>query len=198
MISPARLPRLRVVSAETPDDSELLRRLAAGDLSSLGVLYDRHEPSVRRVVLRSVASRADADDVVHEVFLRLARVASTFDGREDARPFILGVANCVLRERRRALARWGRALAALAASLRGVVTRTPEQTTAESETHRELTRAIAMLTEEKRVVFLMCEREGMTGEEIAKELDIPIGTVWTRLHHARIEVRRALTRKGVL
>jgi RNA polymerase sigma-70 factor (ECF subfamily) len=50
------------------------------------------------------------------------------------------------------------------------------------------------LTEPKRITFLMAELEGLTCPEIAEALGIPIGTVWTRLHAARSELRQALTR----
>jgi RNA polymerase sigma-70 factor (ECF subfamily) len=57
---------------------------------------------------------------------------------------------------------------------------------------RRFDAALAKLTEEKRLVFLMVEREGLSGEEVARALEIPVNTVWTRLHHARNELRRAL------
>ena len=41
--------------------------------------------------------------------------------------------------------------------------------------------------------FLLVEREGLSGEEVARALDIPVNTVWTRLHHARNDLRRALS-----
>src|SRR5262249_25457448 len=53
-------------------------------------------------------------------------------------------------------------------------------------------RALAELSEAKRVVFLLVEREGMSGEDVARALDVPVNTVWSRLHHARGELRSAL------
>ncbi len=52
--------------------------------------------------------------------------------------------------------------------------------------------ALGRLSEEKRLVFLLIEREGLSGEEVAQALDIPVNTVWTRIHHARNDLRKAL------
>jgi RNA polymerase sigma-70 factor (ECF subfamily) len=49
----------------------------------------------------------------------------------------------------------------------------------------------------KRVVYLMHEVEGLSGQEIALALEIPVATVWTRLHHARKELLKALERQAV-
>jgi RNA polymerase sigma-70 factor (ECF subfamily) len=56
------------------------------------------------------------------------------------------------------------------------------------EARDDLARALEQLSTAKRTVLLMAEVEGMTCAEIADALGIPIGTVWTRLHHARREV----------
>jgi RNA polymerase sigma-70 factor (ECF subfamily) len=60
----------------------------------------------------------------------------------------------------------------------------------------DVERALLAITPPKRVTFLMAEVEGLTCPEIAQALGIPIGTVWTRLHAARRELRRALEAKG--
>lgn len=57
---------------------------------------------------------------------------------------------------------------------------------------RRFDAALARLPEEKRLVVLLIEGEGLSGDEVARILDIPAGTVWTRLHYAREELRRAL------
>ena len=57
-------------------------------------------------------------------------------------------------------------------------------------------RALARLSEAKRVTLLMAEVEGLSCDEIAQALEIPIGTVWTRLHAARRELRQALEGGG--
>ena len=80
--------------AET--DAELMRRIGEGDLSPLGVLYDRHQQGVRQFVARATFSAADAEDITHETFLTLAKIAGRYDGRSSAR----SISRC---------ARWSRA-----------------------------------------------------------------------------------------
>src|SRR5439155_19451183 len=86
-------------------DAMLLQAIAAGDLGPLGVLFDRHHESVRQLLLRTAPNASDVDDLVQETFLTAARAAASFDGREPARPFLLGVAVQLLRRRRRTFGR---------------------------------------------------------------------------------------------
>lgn len=173
-------------------DAELIRRVAEGDLSPLGVLYDRHHEGVRQFVARATTSAADADDITHEAFLTLAKIAARYDGRSSARPFLLGIAAQLVRRRKRGLGRLAQALASFAETLTEAKVRTPEDAAATTEEMRRFDDALARLTEEKRLVFLLVEREGLSGEDVARALEIPVNTVWTRLHHARNDLRKAL------
>lgn len=184
---------------EAPEgDDSLMRRLADGDVSALGVLYDRHHDGVRQFVTRAMAGGTDADDVTQEAFLTLSKVAARFDGRESARPFLLGIATQLVRRRRRGFGRWMRALSSLATAeeMTSEAPRTPEDAMSGAEQMRRFDRALSRLSEDKRITLLLVEREGLTGPEAAKALDIPVNTVWTRLHHARAELRRALGQVG--
>lgn len=173
-------------------DADLVRRVAEGDLSPLGVLYNRHHEGVRQFVARATASNADAEDITHEAFLTLAKIAGRYDGRSSARPFLLGIAAQLVRRRKRGLGRWAQALASFAETFTDPKMRSPEDAAATTEEMRRFDDALGRLTEEKRLVFLLVEREGLSGEEVARALDIPVNTVWTRLHHARNDLRRAL------
>ncbi len=176
-------------------DPELMAALASGELSALGLLYNRYHEDVRQFARRACAREADADDVVHDTFLTASRAAGSYDGRPCARPFLVGVAAQLVRQRRRVWARWAEVLEAFVSSQIEGVQRTPEDHAETAETAAQLERALARLTEEKRLVLLLFEREGLSGEEVAHALDIPVGTVWTRLHHARADLRRALKGK---
>jgi RNA polymerase sigma-70 factor (ECF subfamily) len=176
-------------------DADLVRAVAGGDLSPLGELYDRHHEGVRQFVARATGSSADAEDITHEAFLTLAKIAGRYDGRPSARPFLLGIAAQLVRRRKRGLGRWAQALASLAETFsdaRQAGVRTPEDAATTTEEMRRFDEALGRLTDEKRLVFLLVEREGLSGEEVARALDIPVNTVWTRLHHARNDLRKAL------
>jgi RNA polymerase sigma-70 factor (ECF subfamily) len=190
----AQLRALRPREAEEVTDAELVRRVGEGDLSPLGVLYDRHHESVRQFVARATTSNADIDDIAHETFLTLAKIAARYDGRASARPFLIGIAAQLVRRRKRGLGRWALALSSFTDTFATRKVSTPEDVASTSEEMRRFGDALAKLTEEKRLVFLLVEREGLSGEEVARALEIPVNTVWTRLHHARNDLRKALAR----
>jgi RNA polymerase sigma factor (sigma-70 family) len=180
--------------SERPErgDAELMQALAGGELGPLGELYDRYQDDVRQFVRRACSGQGDVDDVVHDTFLALSRAAASYDGRASARPFLVGIAAQLVRRRRRVWVRWAEVLEAFVSAQTESVERTPEDLAESAEKTERVERALGRLTEEKRLVLLLFEREGLSGEEIARALDIPVGTVWTRLYHARSDMRRAL------
>jgi RNA polymerase sigma factor (sigma-70 family) len=179
------------------DDGAVIARIAGGNLAALGILHDRHSDAVRRFVLRATNRGADADDLVQETFLTLVRIAASYDGRPSARAFLVGIAAQLVRQSARKRARWSNALTELGHSFARAVGMTPE---AKAMVTEELATADAVLnglSEEKRMVFLMIESEGLSGEEVAAALGIPAATVWTRLHYARLDLRRTLAKRGI-
>jgi RNA polymerase sigma-70 factor (ECF subfamily) len=164
-----------------------MRQLAGGDLGALGELYDRYREPVRRFVARATSNAEDVDDLVHATFLAAAKIASRYDGRPSCRPWLVGIAVQLLRRRRRSLG----TLFAVLSSLRGVRTTTNDPRPA-LQARADVEHALARLSEAKRITLLLAEVEGLTCAEIAEALGVPVGTVWTRLHAARRELRQAL------
>ena len=177
-------------------DSELIRRIGEGDLGPLGILYDRYHADVRQFIARATAGGGDTDDLTHDTFLTLSTIASRYDGRATARPFLIGIAAQLVRRRRRGVMRWARALTSFAWSTADAAPLTPESSAAGTEEMRQFEDALARLSDDKRLVFLLVEREGMSGEEVAAALEIPVNTVWTRLHYARSELRRGCAERA--
>lgn len=174
-------------------DAQLFQAMARGDLGPLGTLFDRYHEHVRQFVLRVAPNASDADDIVQETFLTAARAAGSYDGRPSAAPFLIGVAVQLLRRRRRSFARWSSMLEMFGLAPTAPV-RTPEEDVTTSEDEAKLRAAIGKLSEAKRMVLVLVEWNGMSGVEAAKVLDVPVGTVWRRLHEARAELRQALER----
>jgi RNA polymerase sigma-70 factor (ECF subfamily) len=174
------------------DDATLLARLSGGDLEALGILYDRFQNEVRRLVHRLGMRDAEIDDVVQLVFLDVMKVASRYDGRTSAKPWILGIATNIVRRQRRSLRRLAANLAGAVFEAQKPVPRTPDALFDREDSQRRFEQAIARLSTKKREVFVLVVLEGVTGEEVARALGIPVATVWTRLHHARRELREAL------
>lgn len=185
---------LRAVLNVEPSDAELMQRIADGRLEALGELYDRHAEGVRHFARRTLSNAAEAEDIAQETFLVVPKIASRYDGRPSARPYLLGIAARLTLRRRRGLARLGEVIASFAATLSTTQRDDPETRMSDGEEIARFERALSRLTDEKRVVLLMIEREGLSGEEVARALEIPVNTVWTRLHKARMELRKSLSR----
>jgi RNA polymerase sigma factor (sigma-70 family) len=173
--------------AAEASDPAIMERLAAGESGALGELYDRHQGPLRRFIARATADAEDVDDLVHATFLAAAKSAGRYDGRPSCRPWLIGIAVQLLRRRRRAFGRLLAVLSSLGGPRTAVVDPQPALLA-----RGDVERALRLLSESKRITFLMAELEGLTCAEIATALAVPIGTVWTRLHAARRELRQAL------
>ena len=171
------------------NDSAILARVAAGDVSALARLYDHYSPQLLAFARR--IDRNDAEDVVQTVFMRVLRIASSFRAdAASARPWLFAITTRVLQERTRALRRW-----------QATRTRMLEKSCNDHygsegiECIGDVRRALAQLSMAKRVALVLFEVEGFSSEEIAAMLEIPVGTIWTRLHHARKELRAFCARE---
>ncbi|MDB4986077.1 MAG: polymerase sigma-54 factor RpoN [Myxococcaceae bacterium] len=179
-------PRLRLISEanSAPSDGALLARVASGDVSALGRIYDSYAAMLLRFA-RRLGAGDEAEDIVQNVFLRVVRLAPAFDvTASSARPWLFAITVRVVQERRRSLRRLASAMSALAMQKHAPTLTAPPMAS-------DLERCLHKLTLAKRSVILLAEVEGFSCDEIAAMLDIPVGTVWTRLHHARRELRES-------
>jgi RNA polymerase sigma-70 factor (ECF subfamily) len=179
---------MRAPKTAPPSDPELMWRLVRGESSALGELYDRYREPVRRFIVRATSDAHDVDDLVQATFLAAAKTAARYDGRSSSRPWLIGIAAQLLRRRRQSFGRFLAVLSSLGSAARAT-TPDPQATL---QARRDLERALLAISEAKRITFLMAEVERLSCAEIAAALGVPIGTVWTRLHAARRELRRAL------
>lgn len=182
---PARVRPARAPNPGDPrTDAELLGAAHGGDREALGTLFDRHAQSVYAFARRFVGT-SDAEDVVQTTFLRVLAIAGSYDDRAlSARSWLFGVAYQVVRERRRASERLRAAMARYATVAASFVR--------PGASDLDLEAALASLSEPKRVVLVLTQVHGLSAEEVARALDLPIGTVWTRLHHAKRDLRHRL------
>jgi RNA polymerase sigma-70 factor (ECF subfamily) len=188
MIGPKRTSHASALS-----DAALFEAMAQGELGSLGVLFDRHHEPLRQFLLRVTPNAADVDDIVQETFLTATNAAGSFDGRPSGLPFLIGIAVQLIRRRKRTFAR----LRALYDAFGAAPTSpkpSPEDRLHQAKEEARLQVAIGQLSEEKRLVLVMVEYNGLTGVEVAGILGIPVGTIWRRLHEARAELRHTLER----
>jgi RNA polymerase sigma-70 factor (ECF subfamily) len=178
--------------ADTATDGELIAQ-SREDPERFATLYDRHAPGVHRYLARRVGPSL-ADDLTAETFLVAFRQRSRYDAAQpDARGWLFGIATNLVRRVQRTEVRQYRALARTGVD--DVVPVGEDETldrVAASVVSRRLAAVLASLSERERSVLLLIAWEQFTYEEVAQALDIPVGTVRSRLHHARKRVRAAL------
>ncbi len=176
----------------TVSDAALLAALAQGDLEALGRLFDRHVAAVRAYLARLGVSAGDLDDLVQLTFLELPRAAVRYDAQLSARAWLFGIATIMVRRHRRSLGRAAARVLAWFAPDSDAPPSTPLELYATAELERRFERAFSQLSPKKREVFTLVVLQGLPGDEVAAVLGVPINTVWTRLHHARLELRQSL------
>ena len=174
------------------DDALALERVGQGKLDELGVLFDRYEPDVRRLISRLGVSSGDVDDLVQLTFLDVARSAAKFDLRCSPRSWILGVSAMIVRRHRRSVGRLFKDLAGRVFESRRPSPPTPAEDYEREEEQRRFREALEALSPKLREAFVLATLEGMPGEEVAASLGIPVATLWTRLHNARRALREHL------
>jgi RNA polymerase sigma-70 factor (ECF subfamily) len=167
------------------EDAELLRAVARGDESAFARVYDHYSPILLGLLLRILRSRAEAEDVLQEVFLQVWQQARSFDPAR-GRPFTWLVTLARSRAIDRLRAVDSRERAALRSAEEGAV---PAQQPAAGWADEEAIRAeraeavrdaLGELPEEQRQVLVLAYLEGMSQSEIAASKNQPLGTVKTR------------------
>jgi RNA polymerase sigma factor (sigma-70 family) len=182
--------------AVEPSDAQALADIASGKVGALAMIYARHQRSIYRFALQATSHPQDAEDISHATFMTAAKAAGSFDGRPSCRPWLLGIAARLLARRRRSLGRCARAIREFAV-LHDNSAIDPHRELVSRDELTAVCRAVKHLSEPKRIVLLLAEVEQLTCDEIASILGIPVGTVWTRLHHARQDLRRTASLNGV-
>jgi RNA polymerase sigma-70 factor (ECF subfamily) len=162
-----------------------LDRLAAGDRDALAELYAAYGDLVFGTALRLTRTRADAEDVTQELFLRLAAAVTGFTGDAAAFPGWLRrvAARQALMQIRGGRRRREVSVEGLAGLLAPSVHQTDRLT---------IEAALAHLSDEHRTVFLLKEVEGYAHGEIAELLGISVSNSEIRLHRARRSLRELL------
>lgn len=182
----------RVPVAVAADDGSVIER-SWREPERFAELFDRHAPAVHRYLARRLGEQA-AGDVLAETFLAAFRRRERYDtSRADARPWLYGIATNLVGQHRREEARRYRLLRALAPEpdVEFPADGVADRVTA-AAARRALVDGLAGLAPADRDVLLLVAEGQLTYDEVATALDIPVGTVRSRLHRARRQVRAAL------
>jgi RNA polymerase sigma-70 factor (ECF subfamily) len=179
-----------IVSAD--NDSELIPRVREGDLAAFEALYDKYKGPVYRTALAITRDRSAAEDILQECFVRFYVHIDKVDVARPLSPWIHRIAvnlsyNWITKRRR-----WFPVLGEVIEQFVGDGSSSPERILEREELQRIVQEAIHSLSFAQRVVVILFYLNGFSLEEIAYVLDCPVGTVKSRLHYARQNLRRKL------
>jgi len=170
-------------------DDELLRRMRAGDESAFHDVVDRHANDLYGLAYSLVGNAADAEDVVQETLAGAFENVGRFRGEASIRTWLTQI---LVRQAAR-LKRWRSIRITLPLEGQPAESRENGLTTAGNQKaaagKMDVTAMLMTLSREHREALVLREIRGLSYEEIAKTLGIPRGTVESRLHRARLELR---------
>lgn len=184
-----------MIATDTPpawDDAAVIQR-SLTQPERFATVFDRHAPHIHRYLARRVGWQF-VDDLVAETFLTAFRKRSRYDtNHRDARPWLYGIATNLVGQHRREEVRRYRVPELVGHDPVGGdhAERVVANVTSRS-VRSVLSEALAALTPGDRDVVLLIACEELTYEEVARALDIPVGTVRSRLHRARFQLRETL------
>ncbi|MCS7301198.1 MAG: sigma-70 family RNA polymerase sigma factor [Fimbriimonadales bacterium] len=181
-------------------EAVLVARAQAQDEAAFEQIMNLYADRLYNYILRMVGNAADAEDVLQEVFLRAYQGLPNFDGRASLSTWLYRIATnlCIDHQRKR-----GRRVQTVSYSaweddegetgeweFPDVQTPNPLDAALNRELQQVVEQAIANLSPKLKTVLLLYDVEDLSYEEIARVLRIPIGTVKSRLNHARTQIQR--------
>ncbi len=176
-------------------DSALLVAARSGDGAAVEELLRRQQGRVYRFSLKMCRDSADAEDVLQETLLTVARKVADFRGASSLTTWLYAIARSYCIKKRRT----SKYAPAREESLEGQAgdearevadgARLPDEEASGRELQRVLEGAISKLDDKYREVLLLRDVEGLTAREVAEVLDLGVAAVKSRLHRARAAVR---------
>ena len=178
-------------------DAALWERAAAGEADAFGVLFERHVRSVYNYCFRRTGDWSQAEELTAIVFLEAWRRRKEVRlEREQALPWLFGVATNVIRNSRRSRRRHRSALARLPRERVADFATDVDERLDDERQMRSVLRALNNLPRADQDVLALCVWEGLSYDDAALALDIPIGTVRSRLSRARARLRELTAANG--
>ncbi len=184
------------------DEQQLVALCKSGRMDAFGELVRRHQSRLFTQVSRILPNEEDARDVVQSTFLLAYQALDRFEGRSDFSTWLyrIGVNTAFTFKRKQ------RPLASIDASRGGAGMDCPDRSRGSepaaglvcSEEATLVVKALGRLSTPDRTLLIMKDVDGLRYEELAAILRIPIGTVRSRLHRARLKLRGLLAREGMV
>jgi RNA polymerase sigma-70 factor (ECF subfamily) len=178
------------IQQEAPSEADLMALVRSGDREAFAGVVDLHKDAVVNYLARLTGHRDRAEDLAQEVFLRLWQSAGSYVEQGFLRAFLFRIATNLVRSEERREKRFRLLLPFLGR-------RDHDEPAAPSglllqELHREVAGAVAALPLRYRVPLVLHEIEGWSYVDIARELGCREGTVKSRIHRGRQQLREKL------
>ena len=181
------------------DETEIIERVLAGETERYAELVNRYQARLLGLLWHACGTRELAEDIGQEAFLRAYRKLDLFAGQSQFYTWLARIAmNLLASHKRKRQFETQSTREGFDVAVDSVGDQSdPSQRMELSETQRCVRAAIDLLDEERRIVILLRDFDGMDYSAISQTLDVPVGTVRSRLHRARAELRQIFQQKAV-
>lgn len=186
------------------EDQQAIEQVLEGDSAAYAAIVERYQRRLVGLLWHACGEVELAEDIAQEAFVRAYQKLTLFSGESQFYTWLARIAmNLLFSDRRRKRLENQMPREGFDVALDGddFSNRTdgmrPDQLLELDETQRCVRQAIDMLDEERRIVVLMRDFDGLDYDGIAQTLNIPVGTVRSRLHRARLELKTILQQKAV-
>ena len=181
------------MASESISDAACVRRLQRGDIDAFEILVRRHEKTIFNLVYRMLGDYDDAAETSQEVFLSAYRAIGQFRGEANFSTWLYRIAlNHATTRRKSAALRQKRFVAMDGSDLIDNDQIGPVETLEKKELRERVQRALSELEPEDATVILLRDLQDVPYEDVARVLQIPVGTVKSRLHRARQALKAKL------
>jgi RNA polymerase sigma-70 factor, ECF subfamily len=191
-------PAPRRVGLVSDDDREAVRRVQAGDTEAFEPLVEKYKRKVFRLAYQVLRDQEEALDTAQEAFVKAFRALPAFKGDSAFYTWLFRITMNVALDRKRQRSTRAKSLGAEDVppeEWERTATSTdpdPEDVATGAERRERIRKGLESLSEHHRAIIILSDIEGLQYREIAEVLGIPMGTVMSRLHHARKRLREVL------
>jgi RNA polymerase sigma-70 factor, ECF subfamily len=175
-------------------DAQLYQALRAGQKEAMGILYDRHAGLVYGLALRTLGNAQEAEDLTQDIFINLVRSTAYDSRRGSLRTFLAVITRSRALDRIRSRQINRSFLERFRSNYSSeIAIRSPLEQIFQNEQSEEVQTALCHLPANEQQVLRMAYYDGLSQSEIAKRLNIPLGTVKTITRRSLLRLRQMLT-----
>lgn len=177
------------------DDAHLMAAVSGGDTAAFRILVERYKRKAYYVALKLVGDSDDAYDLSQEAFIRVYKARRRYDGSRPFYTWFYAILSNLAKnhlKKRFVRSRYAARVKRESDPGRGDPSRSPDFLVAADEVRQAVWAAIEKLSYEQREIIILRHFEDMSYEEMAKLLEIPLGSVMSRLYYARKKLRELL------